>query len=167
MLSVSRAIHPRLVCALLGTLMIGSVPASGADLASIIVLPDAGQSSQQLSRDRYECHNWVVAQNAAVPVQASGNQHTRAQRRGERIGQVITGAAIGAAAGGVIRGARDYREADDGALAGGVLGAIAGAVIGRKKEREDEDESFGAYFRGLDACMTARGYSLRIAGQEE
>jgi hypothetical protein len=83
------------------------------------------------------------------------------------VGKVITGAAVGAAAGGVIRGARDYREADDGALAGGVLGAIAGAVIGGKRDRERDDESFNEYFRALDACMTARGYDVTLASAED
>lgn len=152
------------LCAVVG---IGVAWCSGAvagDLSSIVATPTAGQTAQQLRRDRYECHNWVLANGAAVPAQPEYAGQTKRERRAERIGQVITGAAIGAAAGGIIRGASDHREADDGALAGGVLGAIAGAVIGRRNEREQVDAAFDDYFRGLDACMTARGYRLSISG---
>jgi gas vesicle protein len=140
---------------------------SAADVSDIVAVPAAGQSADQLRRDRYECHNWVVAQNGTVPAPGPAREEAAAERRASRIGKVITGAAIGAVAGSVIRGADDYREADDGALAGGVLGAIAGAVIGKKQQSENEDDSFNEYFRALDACMTARGYELSIAGADD
>ena len=135
-----------------------------AELNDIVVVPVAGQSSDQLRRDRYECHNWVITQDVSLPAGDSGSQDSKRERRASRLGKVLTGAAIGAAAGGVIRGARDYREANDGALAGGVLGAIAGAVVGGVQEGEVEDDVFDEYFRALDACMTGRGYQLSVAG---
>jgi len=140
--------------------------ANAASIGSIIAVPAAGQTAEQARRDRYECHNWVVAQNGTVPAPGPTTDEAAGERRAARIGKVLTGAAIGAAAGGVIRGSRDYRDANDGALAGGVLGAIAGAVIGNKQDNEIEDDEFDAYFRALDACMTARGYELRITGAQ-
>ena len=140
-----------------------SCVAAATELSQIVITPNAGQNAAQLQRDRYECHNWVVAQNSVVPTQGVASDQARRDRRAERVGRVVTGAAIGAAAGGVIRGARDYREADDGALAGGVLGAIAGAVIGGRRGRDNADGAFADYYRGLDACMSARGYSLSIS----
>lgn len=133
-----------------------------ADLADIIIFPGTGQSADQLRRDRYECHNWVLAQNGTAPPSVASARAANQDRRAGRISKVITGAAVGAAAGSIIRGARDYREAHDGALAGGVLGAIAGAVIGGRQEREREDGSFDDYARGLSACMTARGYTVSL-----
>lgn len=133
-----------------------------ADMADIIILPGTGQSADQLRRDRYECHNWVLTQNGTAPPSGGSARAADQDRRASRIGKVITGAAVGAAAGSIVRGARDYREADDGALAGGVLGAIAGAVIGGRQERRREDESFDDYARGLSACMTARGYTVSL-----
>lgn len=149
---------------LLLTILLFGVAGSlrAADMADIIILPGTGQSADQLRRDRYECHNWVLAQSGAVPPSPASARAADRDRRANRIGKVITGAAVGAAAGSIIRGARDYREADEGALAGGVLGAIAGAVIGGRQEREREDESFGDYARGLSACMTARGYTVSL-----
>lgn len=134
--------------------------ASATEISDIVAVPIGGQTAEQARRDRYECHNWVIAQNGTLPAPGTSSNTSTRERRASRISKVITGAAVGAAAGGLIRGARDYRDADEGALAGGVLGAIAGAVIGGKQEREVEDESFSEYFRALDACMTARGYRL-------
>jgi hypothetical protein len=139
--------------------------AGAADLNDIVVIPTAGQSGDQLRRDRYECHNWVIAQNVTLPAGDSHAEESKRERRASRIGKVLTGAAIGATAGGIIRGARDYRETSDGALAGGVLGAIAGAVAGGVEEREVDDETFDQYFRALDACMSGRGYALSVAGR--
>lgn len=155
--------HRLLICGASAALVAG---VGAAELSDIIVVPTAGQAADQLRRDRYECHNWVVAQNGTVPAGGPTSEQQARERRASRVGKVITGAAVGAAAGGIIRGARDYREANDGALAGGVLGAIAGAVIGGKQEGEGEDESFNEYFRALDACMTGRGYELRNASAD-
>jgi hypothetical protein len=166
MLSVSHQRKRRcteIVC--LGVLALTG--AQAAELSDIVAVPAAGQSAEQARRDRYECHNWAIAQNGTVPSPGPTDEEAARERRASRVGKVITGAAVGAAAGGVIRGARDYREADDGALAGGVLGAIAGAVIGGKRDRERDDESFNEYFRALDACMTARGYDVTLASAED
>ena len=141
-----------------------SAIADAAELNDIVVVPLAGQSLDQQRRDRYECHNWVIAQNVTLPAGGAASEEIKRERRASRLGKVLTGAAIGATAGGIIRGARDYRESSDGALAGGVLGAIAGAVVGGAQENKVEDESFDEYFRALDACMAGRGYDLSVAG---
>ena len=168
-LSLSGAPITALIAALITTVVAGVIPAAAgaAELGAIVAVPAAGQTADQLRRDRYECHNWVIAQNGTVPAPGPGSDAEQRERRAARVGKVVTGAAVGAAAGGVIRGAHDYREADEGALAGGVLGAIVGAVIGAKQEHDSEDDSFNEYFRALDACMTARGYELSIAGEDD
>jgi len=156
--------------ALLGMVLAGANAALAAGLSDIVVTPTAAQSPDQARRDRYECHNWVIAQNVQVPAPVSASPAAAADRRAERVDKVITGAAIGTAIGGFIGGVHDYRDAGDGALVGGMIGAIGGAAAGAKKNKEveqQEDEVFAEYFRALDACMTARGYSLSVAGSDE
>ena len=133
------------------------------DLSSIVAVPAQGQSADRARRDRYECHNWAIGQTGTVPLPAPRRDAVKAERRAERIGRVIAGASIGAAAGSIIRGARDRREAADGALAGGILGAIVGASTGRRDEAAAEDAAFDAYYRALSACLTGRGYEVFIA----
>lgn len=159
------SLRRRIVCACALALVMGGTNA--AELTDIVAVPAAGQTAERARRDRYECHNWAVAQNGTVPAAGPTDEEAARERRAARVSKVITGAAAGAAAGSVIRGVRDHRDADDGALAGGVLGAIAGAVIGGKRERDREEESFDAYFRALDACMTARGYNVSIDDEED
>jgi len=150
--------------AVVAALLLASSGAQAAGLGDIVVMPEAGQSDEQARRDRYECHNWAVAQTGAIPAQGPGAEALTREQRAERVEKVLTGAAVGAAAGSVIRGARDYRDAGEGALGGAVLGAIAGAVIGkRQRDESEDDEVFTEYFRALDACMSGRGYSLALA----
>ena len=148
--------------ALIGTLAIAAGNATAADLGDIVAVPQARQTAEQARRDRYECHNWSVEQTGSVPLRGPDAEAAARARRAERIGKVVTGAAIGAAAGGFIRGVRDHHDAGEGAAAGAVLGAIAGAVVGGRETGDDPDEVFDEYFRALDACMSARGYSLEI-----
>ena len=44
-------------------------PAAAADL---YVYPNAGQSTEQQSTDRYECHRWAVDQTGFDPTRADG-----------------------------------------------------------------------------------------------
>ena len=155
--------------AMLAALLCAVRGAGAADLADILVYPQAGQTPEQARRDRYECHNWAVGQTGVVPAQGPDPQEAEREERAERVGKVVAGAAVGAAAGSIIRGSRDYRDAGDGALGGAVLGAIAGAVIGERQKNDDDDEEdagFDEYLRALDACMSGRGYSLGVAGEQ-
>jgi uncharacterized protein YcfJ len=159
----------KVVTLLLGAASLAAGSAMAADLSDIVVTPVAGQSSEQARRDRYECHNWALQQNVRVPPPAPPASQVTADRRAERMGKVLTGAAIGATVGSIIGGFHGYGDVGEGALAGGVLGAIGGTVAGARSERklaEQEDELFTEYFRALDACMTARGYTLSVTGQD-
>jgi len=152
---------------LLGALTLWAQDLRAAAPADIVVFPQAGQTAEQARRDRYECHNWAVQQIDSVPLAGPEAQTAARERRAERLGKVFAGAAVGAAAGSVIRGARDHRDAGDGALGGAVLGAIAGAVIGERNKDDSPDVAFDEYFRALDACMSGRGYSLAIGDDKD
>jgi hypothetical protein len=87
-----------------------------------MVYPMQGQSNEQLSKDRYECHVWAVQQSGFNPSTA---QATRtAPQSQQQKGQVLRGGMRGAAAGAAI-----------GAIAGDAgKGAAIGATAGVLKE---------------------------------
>ena len=157
----ARRVPVAAAAAMLAVSAVGS--ASAADLASLIVVPEQGQSAEQTRRDRYECHNWAVGESGTVPQQQDAADRND-ERRGRRLNKIAIGAAVGAALGGLARdrGGRRYRDdVGDGVLGGAVLGAAAGAVAGQvaenRREASDEDSD---YIRALEACLAGRGYSL-------
>lgn len=129
-------------------------------LADVMVYPAQGQSNEQLSKDRYECHTWAVQQSGFDPSYAQPNQPAQqTQPRGE----ILRGGARGAAAGAAI-----------GAIAGDAgKGAAIGATAGGLKrgfERRDQKQAAQSqapmpppgqdnYDRAIKACLTGRGYS--------
>ena len=89
--------------------------------SDVIVYPAKGQSNEQLSKDRYECHMWAVQQSGFDPSNAQANQSSPQPQQKD---QVLRGGARGAAAGAAI-----------GAIAGNAgKGAAIGATAGGLKE---------------------------------
>ncbi|MGZ8159721.1 MAG: glycine zipper family protein [Methylobacter sp.] len=135
------------------------LPAMGQ--ADVMVYPMQGQSNEQLSKDRYECHVWAVQQSGFDPSTAQAGQ-TSPQT--QQKGQVLRGGARGAAAGAAI-----------GAIAGDAgKGAAIGATAGGLKkgfERRDQKQAAqsqaaapmpgqDAYDRAIKACLSGRNYSV-------
>tara|TARA_Y100000748_G_scaffold297139_1_gene290793 strand:+ start:7308 stop:7841 length:534 start_codon:yes stop_codon:yes gene_type:complete len=135
--------------------------------APLAVYPSAGQSPEQISRDRYDCHLWAVQQshfdpatmsgdNASLPVPASPGHNTAA------------GAVVGGVAGAILSGPHHGGE---GALVGAVMGAVVGAagdaneadrIEAINAERAAQQSlTEGGYQRALEACLVGRGYSVR------
>lgn len=124
-----------------------------------MIYPAQGQTPDQMSRDRYECHMWAVQQSSYDPTSGAGSQSSAPQ--GSLGRETLRGGARGAAAGAAI-----------GAIAGDAgKGAAIGAVGGGLKRRFDQKDanraSAGAnpaednYNRALGACMSGRGYSVQ------
>lgn len=113
----------------------------------VYAYPQAGQSEQQQSRDRFECHQWAVSQTGFDPTTAqplpaqpgySGPPPQSPQQRRASgplnmgdggffegtgmMGDAATGAALGAA-GGAIAG-----DAGEGAAIGALAGTVFGAL---------------------------------------
>ncbi|UOA09050.1 glycine zipper family protein [Methylobacter sp. S3L5C] len=123
----------------------------------IVVYPAKGQSSDQLTKDRYECHLWAVKQSGFDPANVQAPQS-------KQKGEVIRGGARGAAAGaaiGAIAGAAG-KGAAIGATAGGLKRGFQ-KLDSKKAEQSQVVASSSAqdfYNRALGACLSGRGYSV-------
>jgi hypothetical protein len=126
------------------------------------IIPNAGQSAEQVAADQAACVNEAAAQSGYNPAAAPA---TAAPVRGER----LRGAARGAAAGAVReqRTDADEREVEDLTEGAARLGAVAGGARQRQDRRESRQETEAAaqgqaayddIFRG---CLTARGYTVQ------
>ena len=139
-----------------------------------IIYPAAGQSAEQMERDRFECYTWARDQSGfdpmAIPVatspppqQQAGGSVAGGAARGGLLG-AGAGAAIGAIAGDAGRGAAI------GAVSGGLFGGArrADRAAGdRRRQDQWEQEQIAniqrgrdAYNRAFRACMEGRGYSV-------
>ena len=142
---------------------------------TVYFYPSQGQTAEQQDRDKFECHNWAVAQSGFDPSAPSTPPHLHVQAiEGPPPGSgVAVGAATGAVLGAVVS---DPWEAGQGA----VLGAIAGAVVGgiaesaaaqQARERSAAsardlqaarlEEQARNYRRAMSACLDGRGYNVR------
>jgi outer membrane lipoprotein SlyB len=130
--------------------------------AQIMIYPMKGQSNEQLSKDRYECHIWSVQQSGFDPSTAQVTQITpQTQQQG---GQVVRGGMRGAAMGaavGAIAG-----DAGKGAAIGATAGGIRGGFRRMDQNRAAQTQAVqpvpgqDAYNRAIKACLTGRNYSV-------
>jgi hypothetical protein len=153
---------------LLAALMLASLPAAAAeDLRALEVQSVRGQSAEQARRDRYECHNWAVAQTGQAPPAAPAAAPPDVDKgdlRRERIGRAIIGATIGGTIGSLFG---DWHDANENVLAGAALGAGIGAATAGagRKEEPAAPEGPSDYLRALTACLEGRGYSVALPAQ--
>jgi uncharacterized protein HemX len=141
-----------------------SPPAAGQQ---VYIYPNQGQSAQQQSRDRYECHSWAVQQTGVDPTAPQMAQTTPPP--GAPQGQVLRGAAGGAALGAV--GGAIAGDAGQGAAIGAATGGLFGGMKRRSHARQEEQavaqqqaatgQQHAAYERALSACLAGRGYTVR------
>lgn len=140
--------------------------------AELFIYPTKGQSPEQQSRDRYECHAWAVQQTGFDPTNpqvASAPPPQRAAPQGGVIRGAGRGAAIGAV-GGAIGG-----DAGKGAAIGAATGALFGGMR-RRQQRASEAQAQAnwqaqqqaalagagsAYNRAMSACLAGRGYTVK------
>jgi hypothetical protein len=168
-MSSSNALH---VAAFALLACVAARAAASEDLRALRVEAQRGQSADQARRDRYECHNWAVAQTGETPVAApeepEPSDDERARRR-ERVDRAIVGAAIGAGIGSLL-GNGGHHDHNDGALVGAAAGAAIGAATadGRGTRAENETEAEPSdYLRALTACLEGRSYSVRMPTPDE
>lgn len=125
-----------------------------AQQGGAFVYPRAGQSEQQQSQDRYECHQWAVSQtgfdpSTAPPVASAPPPGAYAQQAPPQQ-QAGGGGFLGIGNGGMLQGSGVVGDAATGAALGAAGGAIAGdagkgAAIGAVAST-----LFGAFNRATD-----------------
>jgi len=148
-----------------------------APLTQVYFYPKTGQTTEQQSRDHYDCYNWAVKQTGFDPGQSAipTNQRVRVVPMPPPGHDTATMAVAGAVLGALIGGPR---HALGGALIGASGGAIAGAASDSARQesaRQQEDayaardrasdtqldeKAFG-FRRAMSACLEGRGYSVR------
>ncbi len=134
--------------------------------ANVYIYPNRGQSSQQQSKDRYECHTWAVQQTGFDPSRAQAAPPPSSPQSG---GEIVKGAARGALVGTV--GGAIAGDAGRGAAAGAAMGGLLGGMkkMDRAKAQQQQQaqqqnynaQQQAAYDRALGACLEGRGYTVR------
>ncbi len=160
----------------------GSMPRESAappqaPSTQVYFYPKAGQTTEQQSRDHYECYNWAIKQTGFDPGQSAipRDQRVRVVPMPPPGHDTITMAVAGAVLGALIGG---RHHAGAGALIGASGGAIAGAASdsARVEAARQQEEAYNAQSRAYDArtearastfrramsaCLEGRGYSVR------
>jgi len=130
--------------------------------AEIMVYPAQGQSNQQLSQDRYECHVWAVQQSGFDPSNPQTSQAAPQAQQESR--QVLRKGARGAAAGAAIGAIAG--DAGKGAAIGATAGGMKGLYNKMDQNKAAQSQAPAAapgqdnYNGALKACLTGRGYSV-------
>jgi hypothetical protein len=148
-----------------------------APITQVYFYPKAGQTTEQQSRDHYECYNWAMKQTGFDPSQSSIPPEQRVRvvpmppPGHDTAVLAITGAVLGA----LIAGPR---HAAGGALIGAAGGAIAGAASDSSRQQtarqleeaySNRDRALDAQYEGraltfrraMSACLEGRGYSVQ------
>jgi hypothetical protein len=145
--------------------------------SDVYVYPAKGQTEQQIDRDRYECHNWAVAQSHYNPsdTHLAPHQQVRVVEMPPPGRDTAVGAMTGAVIGSSVAGRHDSGE---GAVAGAIVGAMIGASseAARSKdanavntrmsaeaqaERARLERQAADYRRAISACLEGRGYTVK------
>jgi uncharacterized protein YcfJ len=156
-------------------------PDEGPAIASadIFVYAAHGQSDRQLDRDRYECHNWAVAQTHYNP----SDPHLAPHQQIQVVAvpdpppphDTVVGAMAGAVIGAAIGSPHDSAQgAVVGAIAGGAMGAASDSARQKAAQRATTQASSAAqaerarleqqasdYKRAISACLEGRGYTVK------
>ena len=148
-----------------------------APITQVYFYPKTGQTTEQQSRDHYECYNWAMKQTGFDPSQSSIPPEQRVRvvpmppPGHDTAVLAITGAVLGA----LIAGPR---HAAGGALIGAAGGAIAGAASDSSRQQtarqleeaySNRDRALDAQYEGraltfrraMSACLEGRGYSVQ------
>ena len=160
---------------------LGALPAAAQGL---FIYPSKGQTQEQQSRDRYECHSWAVQQSGFDPSRSQIAQSNVAPGRPPPSeaprGGLFRGAARGAALGAV--GGAIAGNAGKGAAIGAITTTLFGGI--KRQNRQQQEEQWRQqqyqqqqyeqqqyeqqirqlthnYNRAYSACMSARQYQVQ------
>jgi len=154
-----------------------SSPSPRPPITQVYFYPLKGQTTEQQSRDHYECYNWAVKQTGFDPSASSIPEPQRVKvvpmppPGHDTAILAVAGAVLGALIGG-------RHNAAGGAIIGGVAGGITGAVSDASRQqyaqqmeeaynRQDQaldaqyQEKASLFRRAMSACLEGRGYSVQ------
>jgi YMGG-like Gly-zipper len=159
------------VALLLGLGLVSAV----ANADDLLIYPAKGQSTEQLEKDRYECHRWAVGQSGFDPSKPQPPSAQAQQYPSNQPTQphVLKGAARGALVGTV--GGAIGGDAGKGAAIGAATGGTVGALRRRDQRLQQQatqqraasnqansaNSARGRYYRAMSACLQGRGYSVQ------
>ena len=152
-------------------------PSPKTPITQVYFYPKQGQSTEQQSRDHYECYNWAMKQTDFDPSQSSIPSERRVKvvpmppPGHDTVALAIAGAVLGALIGGPY-------HSGQGALIGAGSGALIGAAsdASRQQYAEQMEEAYGRrdqaldaryegkardFRRAMSACLEGRGYSVK------
>src|SRR5512136_755539 len=156
----------------------GPGPGQGGPTAQVYFYPKAGQTTEQQSRDHYECYNWAMEQTGFDPSQSSIPPTRRVKvvpmppPGHDTAVLAITGAVLGALIGGP-------HHSGTGALIGAGSGAVVGAASDVSRQQyaqqlqeayvnrdqalnaRNEEKKASDFRRAMSACLEGRGYTVR------
>jgi hypothetical protein len=172
-------------------LLTGMVPASAAGIGGgIYAYPSAGQSREQVNKDKYYCHNWAVIETGydptvSPPPRTSYSSPPPGSNGYFGSGEAGEGGVVKDAAGGAALGAIGGAIAGN-AGAGAAIGALAGSLFGgakrssrhseesrwREQQRQQHYEQEAAYRQQVaragngyrdaySVCMSSRDYNVQ------
>jgi len=156
----------------------------------VFAYPNAGQSQEQQNKDRYECHQWSVAQtgfdpmSAPAPVPPPGGSYADVPpppppqqkqggflglgdggffQGGGVVGDAATGAALGAA-GGAIAG-----NAGQGAAIGAIASTLFGAVsrAGSNNQQSQQQQQYQQQQAALRQQQQAQSAQMQQARAQQ
>jgi len=151
--------------------------AAKVPMTQVYFYPKQGQTTEQQSRDHYDCYSWAVKQTGFDPGQSPMQSEERVRvvpmppPGHDTAAFAIAGAVLGALIGGP-------RHMAGGAIVGATGGAMVGAASDaarmesarqqegvyasrdRNREAQIEEKAFG-FRRAMSACLEGRGYSVR------
>ena len=148
-----------------------------APSTQVFFYPTRGQSTEQQSRDHYDCYQWAIKQTGFDPSQSTIPTERRVRvvpmppPGHDTAVLAVAGAVLGALIGG-------RRNALGGAIVGAAGGTIAGAVSDsvRQEQARQLEEAYSArdgsrdaqldgralgFRRAMAACLEGRGYSVK------
>lgn len=147
---------------------------------TLFIYPAAGQSDEQLAKDRYQCYRWAVDQSGIDPNTLSTPSTKQTAVRNENHGDGAKGTVIGTLAGAALGNAIDGHT--PGTVHGAIIGATLGTAIGNDSEhqgakearekaqaqanekaraKQDYQANIQDYNRAFSACMESRNYTVR------
>jgi len=152
-------------------------PSPRAPITQVYFYPKQGQTTEQQSRDHYECYNWAMKQTSFDPSQSSIPSERRVKvvpmppPGHDTVALAIAGAVLGALIAGPY-------HSGQGALIGAGSGALFGAASDatRQQYAEQMEEAYARrdqaldtryegkardFRRAMSACLEGRGYSVQ------